>query len=342
MLTMSIRKDYSLRSIFVLLSALLVVDFSDGFTTTTSSRSAVRAFRHPSSHVISGCIRQQSHLAGSGGSGDDIDVFMSDLRSRVEEVSDSSTQLPLVVLDSMLPRQVLKIQVRNPLFIELIKNRIEQESPRIGMLGNAKLVSGKQVMLKYGVEVEFDSPEVVGETGSIRLALRGTRRFCVVEGTVENAPEGWTQARVEYLDSEKQEEEEVAGYEASGGGDRMSLARAMRKARELTSPNMRMEDNASLVDRWIELARTRERQDGQIDGILDDLGPIPESEQPSERAFWVGALINPIPAMGVAIEVRPALLTAKTAEDRVQIAIDAIFRSIKHMEGSTSEATDDR
>jgi hypothetical protein len=36
----------------------------------------------------------------------------------------------------------------------------------------------------------------------------------------------------------------------------------------------------------------------------------------------------------VALEVRPALLTAKTAEERVETALDGIFRSIKHMDGS--------
>ena len=32
----------------------------------------------------------------------------------MEEVQDRETKLPLVVLDAMLPRQVLKIQVHNP------------------------------------------------------------------------------------------------------------------------------------------------------------------------------------------------------------------------------------
>ena len=35
----------------------------------------------------------------------DGDDFMASLRNRIEEVTDNETKLPLVVLDSMLPRQ---------------------------------------------------------------------------------------------------------------------------------------------------------------------------------------------------------------------------------------------
>ena len=38
--------------------------------------------------------------------------------------------------------------------------------------------------------------------------------------------------------------------------------------------------------------------------------------------------------MGVALEIRPQLLLAETAEERTQIALDAIWNSIQHMQGS--------
>jgi hypothetical protein len=90
---------------------------------------------------------------------------------------------------------------------------------------------------------------------------------------------------------------------------------------------------SGLADQWIALARTKQRQEGQIDKLLLDLGDMPSSEAPTDRAFWVGALINPIPAMGVALEIRPALLTAQTADERVDVALAGIQRSIKHMQG---------
>jgi len=252
---------------------------------------------------------------------------MASLNSRIEQVKNLETKCPLVVLDCMLPRQVMKIQVKNPLFIELVRTQMEKETPTFGMLGMAILSTGEKVNLRTGVEVEITEKPLVADEG-IMLVLKAGRRF-IIEGEVEDAEQGWTEGRVRYVDSEEQEEEEIHG------GDRMSVARAIMKAKPLTDPNANMENNVSLVDRWIELAKQNERKPGQIDQLLEDLGEIPPEDKPSERALWVGALINPLPAMGVAMEIRPALLTATTAEKRVEVAYDGILKSIKHMDGSS-------
>jgi hypothetical protein len=277
---------------------------------------------------------------------------MASLQNRINQVQERENKIPLVVLDCMLPRQTLKVQVNNDLFLQLVRNQMEKENPTFGMLGMAILNTGEKIHLKTGVEVEIvERPKLVLEnsgsddgtsrssasgsssrssssSNGVLLELKARRRF-VITGEVENAKQGWTEARVDYLDSQRQEEEEV-----KNGQDKMAVARAIMKARELTMPNANMEGNVSLVDRWIDLARKNERQPGQIDELLEDLGEIPPEDEPSERALWVGALINPLPAMGVAMEIRPALLTATTAERRVDIACDAILKSIRHMEGT--------
>ena len=271
--------------------------------------------------------KQTQILASADDDANESDDFMASLKSRMAEVNDRETKLPLVVLDTMLPRQVLKIQVDNPLLLELVRTCLKNETPFFGMLGMARLATGQSVHLKRGVEVEILDTKFLDGGKSIRLALRGGRRFEIL-GEIETAGMGWTEARVQFLDFEQEEEREIHGK------DRMTVARAISKATELTSPNMRMENNLSLIDRWIELAKTVEREPGQIDQLLKDLGEMPPPEEPSDLAFWVGALINPIPAMGVATEIRPALLTAKKTEERVQVAIDGIFKSIRHMDGT--------
>jgi len=292
------------QAIRFILSSLLLVDVVVGFGPSGSlKRQPSHASRHSSTVVV------------SSSSSDDVD-FMASLKSRVEEVS--AQKLPLVVLDSMLPRQVLKIKVSNPTFIELVRSRFAQEEPYFGMTGMARLSTGEQVHLKTGVTVDIVGKPEVEEDG-LKVVLKADKIFRI-NGEVDNHPSGgWTEARVEYLENEDDEDK------IDKANDRMGLARAMSKARKLPG----------LVGEWIELARHRERQPGQIDRLLLDLGVMPPSEEPSQRALWVGALINPLPAMGVALEIRPSLLTARTPEQRVDVALQGIEKSIQHMRGDS-------
>jgi hypothetical protein len=50
--------------------------------------------------------------------------------------------------------------------------------------------------------------------------------------------------------------------------------------------------------------------------VLADLGPMPSVGDPEERALWVAALINPLPGLGVAYEIRPAMLATNSASQR--------------------------
>ena len=252
--------------------------------------------------------------------------FMASLSARMEEVSDRQTKLPVVVLDSILPRQVLKIKVENEVFVSMVK---DLQDPRtdgqtFAMVGSGQFPDGTRRPLKTGAEIEIVGTPRLAESGSVQITLRAGRRI-EISGEVENSAMGWTMARVSFISSSEQEKDEECGP------DPLSLARAMSQARSFTLPTM---DEVSLVDRWIGLARKNERESGQIDRLLEVLGPIPDDTSPTERALWIGALINPLPAMGVALEIRPALLNANTAEERVRIALDGLLGSVRHMDGT--------
>lgn len=94
---------------------------------------------------------------------------------------------------------------------------------------------------------------------------------------------------------------------------------------------------AALVEEWKELVATGrwERFRGQLGRNLADLGPMPTATNMDgvvERSLWVGALINPLPGLGVAMEVRPLLLAAgDSPHEMVQIATEGIRGSIAHM-----------
>lgn len=206
------------------------------------------------------------------------------------------------------------------------------------------MAGSQMVPLRTGVEVEILKMEKAADSkpgeDAWDISLGAGRRF-VVEGEVTKTEGGWTEAQVTFLDSSQEEEEELqqfskpsSGMYDEGGNDRMSLARAISKCKQFTSPNLNMKNGASLVERWIELAKENERHPGQIERLLGQLGDIPPEHEPTERALWVGALINPLPSMGVAMEIRPKLLVSKKAEERVEIALDGMLKSIKHMDGS--------
>ena len=252
------------------------------------------------------------------------DPLLIALRNRQEEIESASAKLPLIILDSMLPRQVLDIQLSHQTLKNLIKHRtIETEQATLGMLGMIRTTQGF-VPLTNGVEVEIvecdQAKRIPGDTtGSSDKAwdvtLVAKRRFRL-KGQVNKTDGGWTESQVEYLDSDIEEELQQKESERQEGQDPLSLAKAISKSRQFTQPNANIPNNLSIVDRWIELARQNERHPNQIDKLLGQLGKIPPEHKPSERAFWIGALINPLPALGVAMEVRPSLLMAKTAEER--------------------------
>lgn len=257
----------------------------------------------------------------------DDDFFMSSLQSRIQKLQEKETKMPIIVLDAMLPRQTLKLEIRNKLLQKLIQHRVVvNENPTLGMLGKAILENGDVINLNKGVEVEIQ----IDKHNFVQF--KGGRRFRL-DGEIESTTQGWTEGRITYLSSKEEEENEI--QQNKGAEDPVrSLSNAISKAKLLTSPNMSLPNNVSLIERWIELAKENEREPGQINKLIEELGDMPDESEPSEIAFWIGSMINPLPAMGVAMEIRPALLMSESAEERVQIAFDGLIRSIKHMDGS--------
>lgn len=90
-----------------------------------------------------------------------------------------------------------------------------------------------------------------------------------------------------------------------------------------------------LVQEWLKFVRSRgsSRTVEKLQGILEDLGPMPQPEDADRLALWVAALVNPLPMLGVAHEIRPAILSAPDIAGRVQVAKDGIEGSIGHVSG---------
>ena len=246
------------------------------------------------------------------------------LSQRIARSSSDSATLTCLILDTMLPRQRLEYHFQPPVsrLLSSGDTRVER-GDSVGILG-MDLQTGE--ILKRGVEARiesmsayranngyFSSHALSGSTHSTRgymaleTCLVGGRRFEIVDFDGPWPPEDrWVVAEVKW-----------AAEEEKGG----STAAAIVLAEEL----------GPLVTEWIELVKSgqRERTEGQLERILKDLGPMPEAEYADDRAFWVASLINPIPALGVAREIRHKILAAEGGKERVEWARQALLDSIK-------------
>ena len=95
-------------------------------------------------------------------------------------------------------------------------------------------------------------------------------------------------------------------------------------------------DLEELVDTWCDLVVRKgfEREPGQVSRIIRVLGDMPPADKPHRRAMWVAALINPLPALGVALEIRPAVLQASSVANALGVVTQGIRSSIDHVNGT--------
>ena len=294
-------------------------------------------------------------------------IANSSARSGADDTDESETTLPLFYLDSMLPRQRMSLNIFEPRY-RLMVRRCLEGSRRFGMVGVEWLTPLRhmgQRGVRHGVEVEIveNSPQ---PDGRFHIAVVAGRRFEIVDGTWEQ--DGYAMATVRWIlppsrsttSPDVPAEPATAGADvtevgatppgpASGPGatppdeaesdsDRTHHATAADSTSASTNASLAMAAALEpLVEEWKELVTTGrwERFRGQLGRSLADLGPMPAASDLDgvvERSLWVGALINPLPGLGVAMEVRPLLLAAgSNAHEMVQIATEGIRGSIAHM-----------
>lgn len=74
-----------------------------------------------------------------------------------------------------------------------------------------------------------------------------------------------------------------------------------------------------------------ERFEGQLEQILDDLGTCPCADAPEAVCMWLAALLNPLPALGVAPEIRGHVMGDEhwsVRFDAVQKGVEASLRTV--------------
>lgn len=217
------------------------------------------------------------------------------LSRRLEEKR-SMPRLPLLVLDAMLPRQRMTFGTAHDAVTTQLQRMADEGE--IGVVG----VDRSSGPLQHGVTAALARLE------GNRWELLARQHMRVVSSLEAQTPrEAVAMVEVELVQDGAPSDADV------------QAARALKP----------------LVQEWVALVQRhrRERFSGQLPGILADLGPMPPPEEPGRLAFWVAGLVNPLPALGLANEIRPAALAAPTIVERLRVAKEGIEGSIGHVSG---------
>ena len=224
----------------------------------------------------------------------------------------------LLVLDTLLPGQCLRCEAPPQLFRDLVST---EQAPLVACGRNRLTLHSR------GCEV---AASVDGDD----VLLTATGKLCeiVEEGADEGSRWAGRAGTVEWLGSLGDDDYCLSNedtYALAKAKEHGSSLGKEENPERLARLGVRLGD---LAEEWATLVRAtnRERVPGQLDAIQASLGAMPEAL--NARAVHIAALVNPLPALGVALEIRPAVLTARTTSRRLSMAEDGLRDSIRRLQ----------
>lgn len=196
----------------------------------------------------------------------------------------------------------------------------EKMKCRIGRWRRSYDPDGEESRLGFGLETFVDSAREVQNFDNTLIS------------TSESSDTQWTNSRVRIID----DEEEDANVSAEVVAKATQIIPLIEQWLTLASDQTTY-DNIDVV------ARTR-RKTGQpgltvnaaalLKRVQRELGPRPPPDRPTSLALYGSALLNPLPALGVATELRGAVLEAEGAEAKLSILERGLIKSINNLDGT--------
>jgi hypothetical protein len=276
---------------------------------TPSSRLEIKCIDRCRAPTGRGLRTAGSQVSMSSADEDGTAVDMAMLARRIDEVKQGVSPCKLFVLESLLPGQTLKMTAP-PELVRALQASARAGEPLIilGRQGQQLHTRGVEASLVSVVPVPVSA---VHPEGTADIVLAGGRL-----GEVGDIAEGedwrWLgrSARVRWIEDED------------------ALAPAPDSAVLERSQAL-----AESVDVWLELVRAAAPQRVRvgIDSVLASLGELPAVEQVYARVLWVASLINARPALGLTLEVRPAVLMAPNVDMRLRAVEMSLADSIRRL-----------
>eukprot|EP00977_Amphora_coffeiformis_P008994 scaffold2039_cov183-Amphora_coffeaeformis.AAC.1 len=267
--------------------------------------------------------------------------------------------LPLFVLDSLLPGQRMFLHVFEVRYRLLIQRAMADHNRRFGMVGRSisrtPQLNGNDGVAYHGTEVEILSC-VESPDGRFRVAVQGRSIFRVVDKELRD---GYWEATVEdvnHVDNGIDRINESRMGAAVTGQGQLATSGANTTTDDSTdeeeeedddddsdnTPNEKLGEHVICRFRqWEEyVVQNRwERHSNQLEDVKSALGTMPVAEEEQKLAIWVAAAINPLPPLGVAREIRPAVLAATNPLRQLQIvskALDESIQLVQHRRGTVN------
>jgi len=224
----------------------------------------------------------------------------------------STTTMPILILDSLLPGQELTIDSSDPKMARLVHYCLENNCD-IGMLG-LNPTTGAPLSRGVTVQVKEKNVRISPATHSVLLTVTGEQRMQIQSQPWLDDSGSFYFSNVELLDARK---------EPTLSDEQQSIVQQLSD----TVPGA--------IQAWSRAALESGVTDHEtLEQVLKSLGPLPSEEKATERAFWIAAALNPLPSLNVCLEIRPAMLSCTTDYERMLLACQALQSSTDHLLGT--------
>ena len=250
-------------------------------------------------------------------------------RERLSALRDRFKTILIMILDPMLPGQRLEFGSPDPKFRKLVDYLIQQQQSNEKKKKKAKK---NTAMGMIGLNPHTGKPISMGVTLSIQeIRTRGDVCSVVVQAKelLEVQGEPWLDETQSFYFSDVELLQEGTGASSSS---RISSSSSRLDPEQQKHADRMYGEIPALVERWLAcLYKSEKATPESMKPRLDDIGPMPNTL--GKRALWTAALVNPLPALGVCFEVRPAMLACSNDYDRINLAWAALHSSIDHLQG---------
>mmetsp|Transcript_35717 Transcript_35717/g.58791 ORF Transcript_35717/g.58791 Transcript_35717/m.58791 type:complete len:282 (+) Transcript_35717:54-899(+) len=242
----------------------------------------------------------------------------TDVPSKRQRVQPPQEPARLLVLGALLPGQRLLCKAPPPEFHRLLESSKEP----LVVVGRNRFF-----LLVRGAEV-------TGRRDGDDVVLEATGRVAELADVLEAGKDDESRwagriGNVQWLGRLEDDDYALScddSYHQAKANDHAGYVGLEENPERLTRLN---ETLGELIKEWISLvhASNCEKWPGQINSIIQSLGPLPTKF--NARAMYTAALINPLPSLGIAMDIRPAVITARGTSRRLSLAEEGLRDSIQ-------------